>query len=86
MKCFRCGKQIKGTGIKFVPDYRLMVMYSHLKEDCKKDKNNLEGIVDLMKVRELAGKSNDHIVKALLKLTGFDMKKFKKDILKEIKQ
>lgn len=81
MKCFRCGKQIKGTGAKFVPDYRLMIMYSHLHEDCKKNNVNLDGIVDLMKVRELAGKSNDHIAKALLKLVGFDEKKFKKDIM-----
>ena len=86
MRCFRCGKRIKGTGKAFVPTYRLTSLSMHIKDNCKKDNFTLEGLIDLMKVRELEDLSNEFIIDLLLKLTNFDEEKFKNDISEMVKK
>ena len=58
----------------------------HLHEECPKDKIYWTGIIQMMKVRELAGFDNYRITEHILEFVGFDKEKFKKIIQKKIKK
>jgi len=80
MRCYRCGRTVKGTGKAFVPVYRLSSYSMHIKDNCKKDNFTLDGLIDLMKVRELENLTNDFIIELLFKMANFDVKKFNSDL------